>query len=107
MTTYRNRKLLDLAHVAPCMLELQQPGCGSSPSVPCHSDLLAHGRGVGHKSHDAYAVPGCPACHAVFTRQHLGRDGYYDVWVRAYERYMLWLCEQGLICVTSKRVPRA
>ena len=88
--THRDRGLLDLAHEAPCMLQID-PNCGEYPSVPCHSDMLRHNRGVGHKSHDCYAVPGCPACHAAFTREHLGRLGYETVWAEALERWVLWL----------------
>jgi hypothetical protein len=90
--TYRNRALLDICHEAPCMLELS-PTCGNFKSVPCHSDMLRHGRGQGHKSHDCMAVPGCPDCHALFTRQHLGREGYEQKWLLAFERYILWLWE--------------
>ena len=89
--THRNRKLLDIAHDAPCMLQLHIPGCGADKSVPCHSDMLRHGRGVGHKSHDLYSVPGCPTCHAAFTRANLGIDGYENAWLDAFERYQLWL----------------
>lgn len=100
--THRNRQLLDLAHGAPCFLNLAQT-CGNYPSVPCHSDLQKHGRGVGHKSADAYAVSGCPDCHALFTRAHLGREGYYEVWRNAFERYTLWLWESGLIRVDNRK----
>lgn len=88
--TYRNRKLLDVAHEAPCFLRLA-PTCGQFPSVPCHSDELRHGRGAGHKSHDCLAVPGCPDCHALFNRANLGRDGYERTWQHANEKYQVWL----------------
>ena len=97
--THRDRKLLDLAHEAPCMLLLGAEGCGNDRSVPCHSDKLSHGRGVGHKSHDCLAVPGCPACHAIFTRQHLGREGYDQAQAAALERYTVWLWENGKVSV--------
>lgn len=87
---HRNRKLLDYAHYAPCMLRLGAP-CGIHASVPCHSDLLEHGRGVGCKSGDQYAVPGCPNCHSVFTRERLGRDGYREKWQQAHDEYRVWL----------------
>ena len=87
---HRDRRLLDLAHEAPCMLRLGTP-CGTNPSVPCHSDMLRHGRGAGHKSHDCLAVPGCPNCHSRFTREALGRDGYERVWQLANEEYQGWL----------------
>jgi hypothetical protein len=93
--THRDRRLLDVAHEAPCMLQLGAPGCGNHPSVPAHSDLLSHGRGAGHKSHDCLAVPGCPACHAVFNRGHLGRAGYEEAWAAAFARYTVWLWQHG------------
>ena len=97
---YQNRKLLDVAHDAPCMLQLGAPGCGNHPSVPCHSDMLEHGRGVGNKSHDALCVAGCPDCHAKFTRKHLG-DDYEQVWARAYARYQVWLWTNNKIKVAA------
>ena len=97
---HTDRKLLDLCHEAPCMLRLGVPGCGNHPSVPCHSDILRHGRGVGNKTHDLYAVSGCPACHSAFTRERLGRQGYEDAWLYAYERYQLWLWTNGKVRAT-------
>ena len=93
-----NRPLLNLAREAPCMLRLAQD-CGNNPSVACHSDMLRHGRGIGSKSHAAFAVPGCPSCHAVFTRAGLGREGYEATWQRAHEEYLRWLWEEGKIGV--------
>jgi len=97
--SYRNRKLLDLAHEAPCMLQLGEAGCGNNLSSACHSDLLEHGRGVGLKSHDWAAVPGCPACHARFTREHLGLVEYKAVWQKAHDRYQDWLWRNNKIKV--------
>lgn len=97
--THRDRKLLDVAHEAPCMLLLASEGCGNNASVPCHSDMLRHGRGQGHKSNDCLAVPGCPACHAVFDRKHLGRDGYEAAWLAAFERYQVWLWQENKVRV--------
>ena len=99
--THRDRRLLDVAHEAPCFLQLGVVGCGANPSVPCHSDMLRHGRGAGHKSADCLAVPGCPACHAAFTRANLGRDGYEAAWQRANEAYQVWLWENGKVRVAA------
>lgn len=98
---YENRKLLDLAHDAPCMLQLGLPGCGNDKSVPCHSDELGHGKGVGLKSHDCLAVPGCPVCHAGFTRKALGREGYVEVFFKALARYLYWLWANGKLKVAA------
>lgn len=97
--THRSRSLLDIAQEAPCFLQLGVPGCGNHPSMPCHSDMLAHGRGAGMKSHDALAVPGCPACHDGFTRKALGRKGYVEAWAMAIARYLVWMWKQGKVRV--------
>jgi hypothetical protein len=55
--------------------------------------MLEDGRGVGHKSHDALAVPGCVACHALFTRKNLGRDGYAEAHAKALKKYIVWAFE--------------
>ena len=61
--------------------------------------MLHHGRGMGHKSSDAFAVPGCPACHSAFTRANLGRQGYFDAWLAAFERYVTWAWENDKVVV--------
>ena len=101
--TYRNRQLLDLCHAAPCCLQLGHEGCGRDKSVPCHSDMIRHGRGANHKSHDCFAVPGCPVCHEYFKRSVLGREGYLEAWTAAMERYILWLWVSQSIRVVTKR----
>jgi hypothetical protein len=60
--------------------------------------MLKHGRGVGHKSHDCLAVPGCPDCHARFTRKNLG-ERYEEVWRSALEQYVVWLWENRKVKV--------
>lgn len=99
--THRNRALLDLCYEAPCLLQLGAPGCGEYPSVPVHSDMIRHGRGEFHKSHDCFAVPGCPACHAIFTRASLGKEGYHAAWTEAMERYILYLWVSEKIQITA------
>lgn len=101
--THRDRRLLDVAWEAPCMLRLGVAGCGNYPSVPCHSDMQRHGRGASHKSHDCLAVAGCPSCHEAFTRSNLGRSGYEEAWMMALERYLVWLWETGKLRVVKKR----
>jgi hypothetical protein len=97
--TYRSRKWLDLSHEAPCCLNLAPVGCGAYPSVPCHSDALEDGRGTGHKSNDCLVVPGCPACHELFTRKHLGRDGYFEVHAKALKKYLVWAFENRKVLI--------
>jgi hypothetical protein len=79
------------------MLQLSV-NCGRNPSVPCHSDMLRHGRGIGHKSHDCLAIPGCPDCHTEFTRENLG-DGYCDAWMAAMELWLVHMWTHDLVRV--------
>lgn len=95
--TYRNRALLDLCHEAPCLLLPGQHECLGPPSEPCHSDMIRHGRGEHHKSHDCFAPPGCHNAHLAFTRSNLGKEGYFQAWVEAMERYILWQWVTGKV----------
>lgn len=95
---HRNRKLLDVAHEAPCFIGLSRT-CGNHASVPAHSDSLSHGRGVGQKSHDCLAVSCCPDCHVMFTRERLGIAGYELLWARAFAEYQVWLWTNGKLRV--------
>lgn len=89
---YRNRKLLDVAHDAPCMLQVEGVcRSGVYPSVPCHSNMLRHGRGFSSKSHDAYAVAGCPPCHAWLDTGKASREEKETAFMAGLERYLLWL----------------
>ena len=98
--TYRNRALLDLCHEAPCLLLPGQHQC-TGPSEPAHSDMIRHGRGKDHKSHDCFAVPGCPVCHEHFKRSELGPDGYHQAWTAAMERWILYLWVSEKIRLTD------
>ena len=101
--TYRNRKLLDLAHDAPCFLMISgkctSAGFVSGECVPCHSDQQIDGRGTGHKSHDCLAIPGCVNCHEKFTMAVLGRTVYEHVHNNSLKRYLVWLWENEKVRV--------
>lgn len=92
MTMHRNRKLLDLAHDAPCMFQV--PGVcadGVNPCVPCHSNHQRHGRGFSFKSHDCYAPAGCVKCHAWYDTGPAPRERKDEVFRAALDRWVLWL----------------
>ena len=97
---HRDRAWLDLAHKAPCFIRLSQT-CGNHASVPCHSEMLKHDRGVGKKSHPVFMVPGCPDCHAIFTRNYLGREGYEVLWAAAHDAWLKHAFDNGWIRVVS------
>jgi len=69
--TYRNRKLLDLAHrVNDCQFRL--PGCqryAVDGCEPAHSNQLVHGKGKGFKASDDQHVASCHRCHMVYDGQ--------------------------------------
>lgn len=96
---FESRKLLDLCHGADCFLRIDGVcRSGVNPSVPCHSNALKHGRGVGNKTHDCYAVPGCPECHSHFDLR-LGTAERADIWLRAFEEWVLHCWRNGLVRV--------
>jgi len=99
--THRNLALLDLCHEAPCLLLPGQHECLGAPSEPCHSDMIRHGRGEHHKSHDCFAVPGCHNAHLSFTRANLGKEGYHAAWTAAMERWILYLWVSEKIRLTD------
>lgn len=100
---YENRKLLDIAHGAPCFLNF--PGCtgGESPdapSVPYHSNWQSDGRGYHYKSNDHAAIPGCPSCHDVLDKGiHLTREQKEETFRIGQRRYWAWLWETKRIKV--------
>ena len=101
MSTYRNRRLLDIAHEAPCFLQIEGVcQSGLYPSVPAHSNMLRHGRGVGHKSSDAFCVASCPACHSWLDTGGATRSDKQERFMAGLERYWLYLWESGKVKVT-------
>lgn len=98
--TFRSRKLLDLAHEAPCMLQIEGV-CqnGLNPSVPAHSNSQRHGRGVGHKSADCFVVAACTACHSWLDTGGATRSDKQERFLQALERYWLWLWENEKVTV--------
>jgi len=103
MANFRNRRLLDVAHNAPCFIRVS--GCSGGHdgnAVPCHSNLLRHGRGTGLKSHDCFHVPGCSHCHYWLDYgKDASREEKEEAFMRAFEAYILWLWREGKIQVTK------
>jgi hypothetical protein len=99
--TYRNGKLLRLCHHRPCMLQIPQVCTGGTnpdaPSVPAHSNMLRHGRGHGHKSHDCFVVPACPACHYWLDYGPAPRDEKQQAFEQGLERWWLFNWDNDLV----------
>jgi hypothetical protein len=99
---YRNRNLLDLAHLLPC----QNCGWENGGSEPAHSNSQKHGKGMSHKAHDCYFAALCNVCHS-WLDQGSGKDptGLYSddradkqaMWRHAFDRTLLELWRRRLI----------
>jgi hypothetical protein len=63
--------------------------CNGQPEtvVLCHSNSLAHGKGMGLKAPDTAACFGCSSCHAVLDRQAPRPAGLTLEAVDAYFRH--------------------
>ncbi len=101
--TYRNRKLLDLAHqLSTCLV--QGPTCiGHEPNglQPAHANWSYLGRGIGHKSGDVFAAS-CRACHAYIDGSAPRAEREYW-WLRGAAKTWLTLMErQWLVIADSK-----
>lgn len=95
--TYRNRKLLDLAHKGPCLADFHHKCEGWQGCDPAHSDNLMFGRGHGHKTPDwAFAIL-CNTAHRMLD-QMKREEGFY-AWLRAYVKTQNYLWENGFIKV--------
>lgn len=94
--TYRNRKLLDLAHGQPCM------HCGAEDGtvVAAHSNASEHGKGLGIKAHDGMIAFLCHRCHFELDQGNtLERAAKRELFMRALARTYMRLWDLGLIKV--------
>lgn len=95
--TYRNRKLLDLAHGMPCMATFEHKCTGYQGCDPAHSDWSMFGRGGYHKSQDFAFAAMCNPSHKMLDT--LDRELKRMEWLRAYVRTQEYLWENKLIKV--------
>jgi hypothetical protein len=94
--TYRNRRLLDLAHSAPCMATFSHECNDYLGCEPAHSDSHVFGRGAGHKSNDWAVAFICHNAHKVITAKvgdDLTREQKFYDWLRAFVRTQTYLWE--------------
>jgi hypothetical protein len=99
---YENRRLLDLCHGAPCVLNFAGCTGGTNPdepSVPCHSDWLEDGKGVGYKAHDHTAVPGCPSCHRMLDSGGLPTEYRKRFFRAGQQKWWAYLWQNDLVKV--------
>src|SRR5687768_9926858 len=96
--TYRNRRLLDLAHTCPCFANFQHQCFGHQGCDPAHSDSSIFGRGHGHKSHDFAFASMCNTAHRMLDA--MTREEKFYAWMRAYVATQEYLWENGLLRIT-------
>ena len=104
--TYRNRKLLDLAHQCPCMAQFPHDCTQYLPVDPparfaveaAHSNSSKHGRGKNFKSSDWAIAAMCHTAHMIIDNRQL--DGLEDSeWERAHVLTLDYLFERRFIMV--------
>lgn len=98
--TYRNRKLLDMAHSMPCMATFPHECFGYLGCDPAHSDSHLFGRGMGHKSHDFAFAAMCNSAHMELDRFFDKEIKDYE-WLRAYVKTQEYLWENGMLKVNK------
>src|SRR5687768_14111294 len=97
--TYRNRKLLDLAHDAPCFADFPHECHGWQGCDPAHSDSQMFGRGHGHKTHDWAFASLCNTAHRMLDGMER-EEGFY-AWLRAFIKTQTYLWENGKVKVVK------
>lgn len=101
--TYRNRKLLDLAHrVHECQVQI--PGVCEGYSAhgcePAHSNQQRHGKGMGLKAADNFHAAACHSCHAELDQgKSLSKDLRREIFNEAHERTMALYIQNGWLVV--------
>lgn len=97
--TYRNRRLLDLAHTSPCFADFPHQCTAYLGCDPAHSDSSIFGRGIGHKTHDFAFASLCRTAHQEIST--FERDEKFYEWLRAYVKTQEYLWTNGLIKVSK------
>ena len=97
---FRSRPLLDLCYEFDCLLQIEGV-CTGGTGEPCHANWPEHGKGMGMKAHDCYAVPGCRACHMALDQgSKLSGEQRKDIWHRAFWKFLAMLWNRGMLRVS-------
>jgi len=97
MANYRNRKLLDLAHLVPRCMNCNRSTPGGCE--PAHANGARYGKGMSIKSHDVFAASLCHDCHAWLDQGPAPRAEKLEMWQEAFERTILYYFQQEWIGV--------
>ena len=97
---FRSRALLSLCYEFDCLLQIEGV-CTGGTGEPCHANWPEHGKGMGMKAHDCYAVPGCRACHMALDQgSKLSGEQRKDIWHRAFWKFLAMLWNRGMLRVS-------
>lgn len=94
--TFRNRKLLNLAHDIPCQAKFPHECNDHLGSHPMHSNWQIWGRGAGHKAPDWAFAAGCGNAHKIIDpglNPQMDREQRETEWLKAYVGTQNWLWE--------------
>lgn len=69
--TFRSRHYLDLCRPRLCI----ECGADDGTIVPAHRN---HGKGIGHKCSDAWSIPLCVRCHALFDAHQFDDEWFLN-----------------------------
>ncbi len=103
--TFRDRDLLDLAHIMPCQAQFAHFCIQHTPVDPpaeyaveaAHSDQLRHGRGKDFKTPDWKIAALCHTAHTHLDT--LTREDKADEWDRAHDATLDYMFIHKLIGV--------
>jgi hypothetical protein len=102
--TYRNRRLLDLAHrVTECQVQLPGvcEGHSSHGCEPAHSNQQRHGKGMGHKAADYMHAAACHSCHSELDQgRRFTKAEKVEMFMDAWHRTMALYFENGWLVPT-------
>jgi hypothetical protein len=72
-----------------CYLQIDWVCSPIETVVPCHSNQLIHGKGMGIKASDEFTVPGCMRCHAELDQgKRFNKVQKFEIWNSAHERWV-------------------
>ena len=96
-TPYRNKKILEAARGAPCMLN--GPWCNHDPetTVFAHLNYSWAGKGLGQKSDDFAGFFGCSDCHRWYD-EYAGNHQNHPLYAfRAVIKTWRWLLDHEVL----------
>lgn len=97
--THRDRRLLDLAHEAPCFADFPHECYEYLGCDPAHSDSQMFGRGGWHKSSDWAHASMCNTAHKMLDSME--REEKFFAWLRAFVKTQDYYWENKLIKVVK------